>query len=66
MSSYVFVINPPMRAVRQQLKLFTRQYNLYVKKMVPLQNNLIALTNDTFLVVSELLSNLEQVDGYQK
>ena len=33
-----------MDTVRQQLKLCSRQYNLYMKTVVSLQNNLISLT----------------------
>ena len=33
----------PMEAVREQLKLCSRQYNLYMKNVVVLQNNLISL-----------------------
>ena len=38
----------PMDTVRQQLKLCSRQYNLYMKTVVSLQNNLISLTDKTF------------------
>ena len=34
----------PMEAIREQLKLASRQYNLYMKNVVALQNNLISLT----------------------
>ncbi len=37
-----------MDTVRQQLKLCSRQYNLYMKTVVSLQNNLISLTDKTF------------------
>ena len=33
----------PMDTVRQQLKLCSRQYNLYMKTVVSLQNNLIIM-----------------------
>lgn len=40
----------PMDAVRQQLKIFSRQYNLYMKSRVALQSNLISLTDKGFPV----------------
>ena len=56
----------PMDAVRQQLKLFSRQYNLYMKTSVALQNNLIALLDRTFPGANELFSSPEKADGRQK
>ena len=56
----------PMDTVRQQLKLCSRQYNLYMKTVVSLQNNLISLTDKTFPGVNELLSSPERKDGHQK
>lgn len=56
----------PMDTVRQQLKLCSRQYNLYMKTVVSLQNNLISLTDKTFPGVNELFSSLERTDGHQK
>lgn len=38
----------PMDALRQQLKIFSRQYNLYIKSCVALQSNLISLTDKVF------------------
>ena len=55
-----------MDAVRQQLKLCSRQYNLYMKTVVALQNNLISLTDKTFPGVNELFSSPERADGHQK
>ena len=46
-----------MDTVRQQLKLCSRQYNLYMKTVVSLQNNLISLTDKTFPGVNELFSS---------
>ena len=40
----------PVEAVREQLKLSSRQYNLYMKNVVALQNNLISLTDKVFRV----------------
>ena len=56
----------PMDTVRQQLKLCSRQYNLYMKTVVSLQNNLISLTDKTFPSVNELFSSPERADGHQK
>ena len=56
----------PMETVRQQLKLCSRQYNLYMKTIVALQNNLISLTDKTFPGVNELFTSPERADGHQK
>lgn len=56
----------PMEAVRQQLKLCSRQYDLYMKTMVALQNNLISLTDKTFPGVNKLFTSPERADGHQK
>ena len=56
----------PMDMIRQQLKLCSRQYNLYMKTVVSLQNNLISLTDKTFPGVNELFSSPERADGHQK
>ena len=56
----------PMDMIRQQLKLCSRQYNLYMKTVVSLQNNLISLTDKTFPGVNELFSSPERTDGHQK
>ena len=56
----------PMDTVRQQLKLCSRQYDLYMKTAVSLQNNLISLTDKTFPGVNELFSSPERADGHQK
>ena len=56
----------PMDTVRQQLMLYSHQYNLYMKTVVSLQNNLISLTDKTFPGVSELFSSPERTDGHQK
>ena len=53
----------PMDTVRQQLKLCSRQYNLYMKTVVSLQNNLISLTDKTFPGVNELFSSPERAEG---
>ena len=56
----------PMDAIRQQLKLCNRQYDLYMKTNVALQNNLISLTDKVYLGVNELFSSPERPDGRQK
>lgn len=56
----------PMDTIRQQLKLFSRQYNLYMKNNVSLQNNLISLSDKTFPGVDTLFSSPERADGHQK
>lgn len=56
----------PMDTVRQQLKLFSRQYNLYMKTTVALQNNLISLLDKTFPGVNELFDSPVRSDGHQK
>lgn len=56
----------PMDAVRQQLKIFSRQYNFYMKSSVALQCNLISLTDKVFPGVNELFTSPERSDGHQK
>ena len=55
-----------MDAIRQQLKLYSRQYDLYMKTNVALQNNLISLTDKVYPGVNELFSSPERPDGHQK
>ena len=56
----------PMEPIREQLKLCSRQYNLYMKNVVALQNNLISLTDKVFPGVNELFSSPDRADGSQK
>jgi transposase len=56
----------PMDSVRQQLKLFSRQYNLYMKTSVSLQNNLISLLDKTFPGANTLFDSPARADGHQK
>lgn len=56
----------PIDTVRQQLKLCSRQYNLYMKMVVSLQNNLISLTDKIFPGINEFFSSPERADGHQK
>jgi len=56
----------PMDATRQQLKLFSRQYNLYMKTSTALQNNLISLLDKTWPGANELFDSPARADGHQK
>lgn len=56
----------PMDNIRGQLKLFSRQYNLYMKTVVALQNNLISLLDKTFPGENELFSSPDRSDGTKK
>lgn len=55
-----------MDALRQQLKLLNRQYNLYMKSRIALENNLISLTDKVFPGVNELFKSPERSDGHCK
>lgn len=52
--------------VRQQLKLFSRQYNLHMKTVVALQNNLISLLDSVFPGINEVFKSPVREDGRQK
>ena len=52
--------------IRQQLKLFSRQYNLHMKTVVALQNNLISLLDSTFPGINELFTSPLRENGHQK
>ena len=52
--------------VRQQLKLFSRQYNLHMKTVVSLQNNLISLLDSVFPGMNERFTSPIRDDGHQK
>ena len=56
----------PMDALRQQLKLISRQYDLYMKTRVTLENNLISLTDKVFPGVNEMFKSPERADGHLK
>ena len=56
----------PMDALRQQLKLISRQYDLYMKTRVTLENNLISLADKVFPGVNEMFKSPERADGHQK
>ena len=55
-----------MDAVRQQLKLFRRQYNLYMKTIVSLKNNLISLADKVFPSIYELFTSPGKDDSPPK
>jgi transposase len=52
--------------VRQQLKLFSRQYGVYSKAVVSLQNNLISLLDRTFSGINQIFKSPVKPDGSQK
>lgn len=52
--------------IRQQLKLFSRQYNLHMKTVVALQNNLISLLDSVFPGINEVFKSPVREDGRQK
>lgn len=56
----------PMDAIRQQLKLCSRQYDIYMKNIVMLTNNLISLSDKTFPGVNELFTSPEKANGHRK
>lgn len=56
----------PMDTLRQQLKIFSRQYSLYMKSCVALQCNLISLTDKVFPCVNELFTSPQRADGHEK
>lgn len=56
----------PMDALRQQLKLVSRQYNFYMKMRTAMDNNLISLTDKVFPGVNELFTSPERADGHRK
>lgn len=56
----------PDEDIRQQLKLYSRQYNLYMKSAMAMQNNLISLCDKVFPGVNEWFSSPERPDGTQK
>jgi transposase len=56
----------PMDTTRQQLKLFSRQYNAYMKTATSMQNNLISLLDKTFPGANELFDSPARDDGHQK
>ena len=56
----------PADLIREQLKLCSRQYDLGMKTMTSLKNNLISLTDKTFPGVNVLFSSPDREDGHQK
>jgi len=56
----------PQEMIRRQLKLFSRQYNLSIKTIRALENNLIALLDKTFPGLNKLFASRKRKDGRQK
>jgi len=56
----------PEEKIRQQLKAFSRQYNLCIKTVHSLENNLITLLDKTFPGLNRLFSSQKRKDGHQK
>ena len=56
----------PMEAIRESLKLVSRQYNLYMKNVVALQNNLISLAHKVFPGVNEMFSSPDRQAHFQE
>ena len=52
--------------VRQKLKVFSRQFNLYTKTKTALKNNLIAFLDQTFPSANSLFDSPVRSDGHQK
>ena len=52
--------------IRQQLKLFSRQYNMHTNMTTAMQNNLISLLDKTFPGVNDLFDSSTRVDGHIK
>jgi len=56
----------PQETVRQQLKLFSRQYNLCIKLVHTMENNLISLLDKTFPGAAKFFSSRKKKNGRQK
>jgi len=56
----------PLDSMRQQLKLMSRQYNFYMKHVVQLQNNLIAILDKTFPGANGLFKSPLTKEGNEK
>ncbi|MDR0405728.1 MAG: IS110 family transposase [Clostridiales bacterium] len=52
--------------IRQKLKVFSRQFNLYTKTKTALKNNLIAFLDQTFPGLNALFDSPVRADGHQK
>ena len=51
---------------RQQLKMFSRQYNLCIKTLCALENNLKALLDQTYPGLSKFFASQKKKNGHQK
>jgi transposase len=56
----------PQETIRQQLKLFSRQYNLCIKTVHALENNLSYLLDKTFPGVPKFFTSQKKKNGHQK
>ena len=56
----------PEDDIRQMLKIYSRQYNQYVKMKVMLKNNLISLLDQTFPDVNTFFTISPRQDGHEK
>lgn len=60
-TGWIYGSIPPMKAI-----LCSRQYNLYMKNEVALQNTLVFLTDKVFPDMNELFSDPDRTDDSQK
>jgi len=56
----------PLENIRHQLKLFSRQYNLCIKTVYALENNLNSLLDKTFPGVAKFFTSQKKKNGHQK
>jgi len=56
----------PQESVRKKLKLFSRQYNLCIKTVHALENNLTSLLDKTFPGVTKFFTSQKKKNGRQK
>jgi len=56
----------PPAIARNQLKMFSRQYNLCIKTVHSLENNLMSLLDKTFPGVTKFFSSQKKKNGQQK
>ena len=56
----------PQENIREQLKLFSRQYNTCLKTVHALENNLVSLLDKTFPGAASFFSSRKKKNGHQK
>jgi len=56
----------PQENIREQLKLFSRQYNTCLKTVHALENNLISLLDKTFPSAANFFNSRKKKNGHQK